>query len=460
MMNLAISVHHLKKNKHHKTQIKQGMKTEFPFTDLHANIEEYYEKTDHKIRADQPHKFTNWEEIRSYYPLDKDIVYLNSGTEGSMPVQVLSEYNDYLHKWASNPSYYFAFNKITQDWQKVNRAKVAEFISTTEENLCITSNTTEGLGMVIMGLPFEEGDEVIVSLQAYPSLISPLNVLCKTRKIKYKIVPLPTYLDTKQEIVDAFAAAITPKTKAICVSHITYTTGLRLPVKEICDLARKHNAISLIDGAHATGMIPLDMEQIGCDFYAAAGHKWLNGPPGTGILYIREALKNEHKLLPILSELYGFENTYSITDMLQIRGCNNTPGYTALCGAIRLNTDIGKERILNRILELNDYAKERIIEEWGENALISPFGSDKRDLCSGIASFIPSRDYNKRFDEAFITGLSSELINNYNIWIRYINFVNDPSVTENKTWALRVSTNLFNNTDDIDKLFDTLVKIA
>jgi selenocysteine lyase/cysteine desulfurase len=349
------------------------MKTKFPFTDLHANIEEFYEKFDKMQQEDQSLQFTNWEEVRSYYPLDKNITYLNSGTEGSMPEQVLSEYQDYLHKWASSPSYYFAFNKITQDYQKVNRAKVADFISTKEENVCITSNTTEGLGMVLMGLQFEEGDEVIVSLQAYPSLISPLNVLCKTKKIKYKVVPLPTYLDTKQEIVDAFASAITKKTKAICVSHITYTTGLKLPVKEICDLARKNNAISLIDGAHATGMIPLDMEDIGCDFYSAAGHKWLNGPPGTGLLYIKEALKNEHNLLPILSELYGFENTYSITDILQIRGCNNTPGYTALCGAIKLNTDIGKERIYNRILELNDYAKERIIAEWGEKALLTPF---------------------------------------------------------------------------------------
>ncbi|CAK8725627.1 hypothetical protein KKHLCK_17210 [Candidatus Electrothrix laxa] len=404
--------------------------------------------------------FESWREIRQLYPLEESIVYLNSGTEGSMSKQVLKQYQDYLEKWASSPSYYFAFDKIMQDWQKINRAKIANFISTKEDNICLTGNTTMGIGMTLIGLNFNDGDEVIVSLDAYPSLISTLNFCCQNIKLKYKMIPLPTSIKSKEEIIGAVISAITNKTKAICLPHVTYTTGLQLPVKEICELAQEKNAISLIDGAQAIGVIPLNIEDMGCDFYAAPGHKWINGPPGTGILYIRNANENKYNLKPILSELYGYKPSRSITDMLQIRGCNNTPGFTALTGAIHLNESIGKEKIYTRILKLSNYLKEKIIEQWGDVALLSPYGNGEKDLCSGITTFVPSKDFNKRYDKEFVTEMASRLIDDYKIWIRYVNFIDDPSVTKSNTWGLRVSTNLFNNYSEIDKLINTLINLT
>ncbi len=94
----------------------------------------------------------------------------------------------------------------------------------------------------------------------------------------------------KDEIVDAFARAITPGTRVMSFCHINFTTGLRMPVKELCQLARDNGIISVVDGAHAIGMLDLNLHDLGCDFYATSPHKWLNAPPGTGVLYIRDGL--------------------------------------------------------------------------------------------------------------------------------------------------------------------------
>ena len=92
--------------------------------------------------------------------------------------------------------------------------------------------------------------------------------------------------------------------------------------------------------------------------------------------------------------------------------------------------------------------------------MLSPYGKEQLNLCSGITTFVPSNDIKKRYDSNFIMNLSSKLIDDYKIWIRYINFIDNPEISTNKTWGLRVSTNLFNDYKDIDKLMDTLYKLC
>lgn len=430
--------------------------------DLHADYREYNYPTELEKAPLTFPAFKSWSAVRDQFVLDPDITYLNSGTEGSMPRVVLDQYYSYLRKWASSPNYYSAFDKVLQDWQIINKQKVGSFIGTTGDNICITDNTTEGLSMIIMGLNFKDGDEIISTYHDFPSLESIIHSLQRRNKgIIYTKLPLPSPASSKREIVEIFEEAINCKTRALCFSHINYTTGLRMPVKELCDLARQYNLISIVDGAHSLGMLPLNMDEIGCDFYVSSGHKWLNGPPGTGLLYIRDAKNNPYDLLPIISELYGFETLYSIDQMLQIRGCCNTPGFTAMVDAMQFNDSIGKERIQKRILELNNYLKNCIIEQWGENCLFSPYPSKEMTLLSsGIASFIPTAELNKRFDNKYISDLTWKLSTEYKIWTRPISFLDKISDGNKLTYNIRVSTNLFNNFDDIDKLISAVIFLS
>jgi len=421
--------------------------------DIHVDFKEYGKPLKNTVTGMYLPKSPDWNAIRRLFRLDPSIVYLNSGTEGSIPKEIQKNYFRYIKEWASSPSYYFAFDKTFQDWQKSNREKAGKFIGTTGENICITNNTSEGLSMALLGVNLREGDEILSTLHDYPSSESACHVLSKTRGVIYTQLYLPSPAESKEEIVNIFRNAINPKTKVLLISHITYTTGLRMPAKELCRLAAEKNIITIIDGAHALGTLPLEMEETGCDFYAAAGHKWLNGPPGTGILFIRDAKRNPYNLLPIISELYGFETPYPVSDMLQIRGCSDTPGFTAMTDAMALNELIGKEKILNRLLELNHYLQMRIISEWGKDCLLSPSCTPgTQELCSGIVSFVPSRNPLKRFDKDFITGISQRVIQEYKIWIRDVSFMDKPSDGNKLTYVLRVSVNLFNNFDDIDKL--------
>ena len=144
--------------------------------------------------------------------------------------------------------------------------------------------------------------------------------------MKFTQLELGSPARSKDEIIRLFERAITnsrfrPKVLLIC--HINFTTGLRMPVKELCQLARKHDMISIVDGAHALGMLKLDLHDMGCDFYSTAGHKWLNCVPGTGVLYMKGGEANTRNLWPVLSEFYDFRdedgNLYDIATQMQLR---------------------------------------------------------------------------------------------------------------------------------------------
>jgi selenocysteine lyase/cysteine desulfurase len=226
--------------------------------------------------------------------------------------------------------------------------------------------------------------------------------------------------------------------------HINYTTGLRMPVKELCQLARDNGIISVVDGAHAIGMLDLDLHDLGCDFYATSPHKWLNAPPGTGVLYVRNGML-EH-LWPTVTEVSSHANSISA---LQGRGQQCTPSFACLNDLIDFQKNIiGKERIQSRILTLSAYVKERIKDAWGDRSLFSPADTA---LSSGLVSFNPFDDHYDSTKTKVCTSLYEE----YNILIRPVNFF-DKSTDSKPVRAMRVSTHIFNNYQEIDKLVDSL----
>lgn len=398
--------------------------------------------------------------IREWFALDPRITYMNSGTEGSMPRPVLSAHASALHTWARSPSYAFAFDPVLGDWQRRNRQATGSFIGTNAENVSLVDNTTEGLSMVLLGLPLKDGDEILTTNQDFGSLNSVLRFLKETRGVRIVRVSLGEPSEISEGILREFERHMSPNTKVLCLSHITYATGLRLPVEEVCALASSRSVLTLVDGAHALGMIPVDVSELGCDFYIAAGHKWLNGPPGTGVLFIRNGRSNPYRLRPPISEIFADEDEYTIQEMNQIRGCTNAPGFTAMVAAMEFCNCIGVECIAEHILSLADYLKARVVDTWGTDALLSaPPDTAHRSLSSGLVSFVPSRDPGARFDAQFVTTTAWKLIWGYNIWIRYVAF--KQSTGEGRiTYAIRASTAIFNNRRDVDHLVSTLVRLA
>jgi selenocysteine lyase/cysteine desulfurase len=316
--------------------------------------------------------------------------------------------------------------------------------------IVLTTNTTEGMSFVANGLDLSEGDEVLTTRHEHGGGLCGWEILRDRRNITLTRLALPSPAESAEGIVSIFEDAITPQTKVMSFCHINYTTGLRMPVKELCQLARDHEIISVVDGAHAIGMLNLDLHDLGCDFYACSPHKWLNAPPGTGVLYVR--LDARDLLWPTVTESYGDFFKDDLCSMMQLRGQQCTPAFACLNDIISFQNTMGKDRIQGRILALSGYLKGKIAAAWGEDKIFSP---TDEELSSGLTSFNPFDDV---FDGGKVGDVSTTLRDEYHIVIRTTSF-RDKESDRKDTRALRVSTHIFNNYKQIDELVSAIQSI-
>lgn len=401
----------------------------------------------------------DWQAVRAHFVLPSDTIYMNSGSEGSMPRLTLDRYASENLTWAQTPSYCFFDSPRLGEYQQLNRTAIARFVNADPIEIVLTNNTTMGLAMALLGLPLAAGDEILTTDQEHWSLLAPLTLLQKRWKINFTQLTVATPLKDAESIVDTFHNAITPRTKVIALSHITWTTGTRFPVEQVCALAASRGIVTVIDGAHALGMLPLDLSAIGCDFYACSGHKWLNGPPGTGVLYIRYAAVNPTKLWPILSESTPVLGQYPISTDLQIRGCNNTAGFAAMVESAMFAAEIGREAIEQHILAMSAHVKRRVVDTWGDAALFSPT-ADRPKLGSGMTSFVPSTDPAAGLDSKFINAVVSALWSRARIYVRSSQFPAPPGMPGSTLYTIRASTNIFNDISQIETFIDATRSIA
>jgi selenocysteine lyase/cysteine desulfurase len=240
-----------------------------------------------KLLDTDPERY--WAELRRQWLLAADRINLDSGALGCTPLPVLRATIDHLLSAESfrepdRPWFGYEENKRIRS----ARDALASFLHCKRDELALTRNCTEGNNIVYNGLDIKAGDEVLLTDQEHPGGRCPWEQKAARFGVKLNFVKLPRPPDSAEEIVKLFEAALTPRTRLILFSHITWETGLLLPAKEICKLARKRGILTHIDGAHGIGQIPLDLHDLGCDFYATNGHKWLMAPKGTGALFIRE----------------------------------------------------------------------------------------------------------------------------------------------------------------------------
>ena len=416
--------------------------------------------------------------------LADDFVYLNSGTEGSMPDCVLDSFKTDLAEWSSNPTVSYETDPLLGKLQINTREQIAEFLDVDLSNICLTNNTTMGLYMVLTGLNFQPGDRVITTDHEHPAIISPLWMLKQRQGIDVHVSSFPDYKSLKfmtpDELLD-YLFPVTPQlqsAKALCASHIYSTHGVRLPLDKLQHRAKELNIdYVIIDGAQAAGMVDLNKPENrvdNCDFYAAPVHKWMNGPPGTGILYVREPYLGPPEFYPTLSHKMGdymcadyYEQFKPITEALQVRGCQNTPSYSALLKLLQFYQDMGgQQAIENHILSLATRVREFIISK-STCSMISP--SD-RNLQSGLVSFFPFDWHNPQqcFSDKHTAMFVNQQLQKKGIQVRYIAFptVTYPDCLEHmqepgqltscsaesvdQHYCIRVSTGLFNTTDQIE----------
>lgn len=228
--------------------------------------------------------------MRDHFLLDPDLVFLNHGSFGACPREVLEAQHQWQLEMERNPVAFLG--RRSADLLMQARAALGTALGARGDDLVFVPNSTTGVNVVAQSFPLQAGDEVLTTDLEYGACDAAWRQVCAKRGARYRQVeiPLPYEEDT---VVERLMTAVGPRTRLIYVSHLTSTTALILPVDRICAAARARGIATLVDGAHAPGQMAVDIARIGADFYVGNCHKWLCAPKGSAFLHARP----EHQAL-------------------------------------------------------------------------------------------------------------------------------------------------------------------
>jgi selenocysteine lyase/cysteine desulfurase len=378
-----------------------------------------------------------WKNVRQLFPLTKDVAYLNNGTMGPSPYPVIEA----IRKGMMDEDQLGIYGGY-----EVAAARIAKFVGVADDEIALTHNVTEGINIACWGLPLKKGDEVILTTHEHVGNAFPwLN----RQKLDGIVIKTFTPAATADETLNRIAELITKKTKVLASPHIPCTQGQVLPVKEMCALAKEKGLYSVIDGAHGPGMLPLDLHDIGCDTYASCCHKWMLGPKGTGFLYVRKDFQETLQphvvgggsdngkwnmaTMPVTTADYA-NSAHRYYGGTQASGL-----YKGVVAAIDFIETIGLMNIHNRIKSLGKYTQDRLLALGDKVELITP--TESRSRCAVNGFRVKGIEFRKFYD----------LCAEHKIRIR--------SVAENGLNSSRVSTHIYNNKEEVDKLMEVIKKV-
>lgn len=318
---------------------------------------------DHDLYAPDQEKY--WAELRKQFLIPADEVYLNNGTVGSSPAPVLRAvfdgYNDTEKMAQNDPEDYPIWGY--GPWNEF-RDPLAAFVGCSRDEIALVRNATEANSYIANGIDLKSGDEVLITDQEHPGGEHPWDLRAKRYGIAVKKVVLPKPVARPSEVLNRFNDAISPRTRIIFFSHITTVTGVVLPARELCALARSKGILSAVDGAHVPGMMTLNIRELGCDMYSASPHKWLQAPKGSGFLYVREDVM-DRLWNTIATE--GWDDPKLKAERLQRIGSSNVPALCGLRAAIAMANQIGMDRIEKRHRMMADYMLKEMMKRGAES---------------------------------------------------------------------------------------------
>ena len=370
---------------------------------------------------------TFWEQVKQAYTVNANMINLNNGGVSPQPRAVQEAVEHYNRLSNETPSYYMW--RILDKGREPVRDKLAALAGCSPEEIAINRNSSEALETVIFGLPLKAGDEVVLTKQDYPNMINAWKQREHRDGIVLKWINLELPIEDEKTIVDAFASAITPRTRILHVTHMINWTGQILPAKALSQLAAQHGIEVLLDAAHTFAHFPYDIKDLGVTYMGTSLHKWLCAPFGSGMLYIqKDKIGKIYPLLaapdPTSEDIRKFENL----------GTRSFAIEQGIGHAVEFHHMIGTERKGKRLHYLKNY--------WVEQAQSIPgfqlHTSLKPEWGCALSNFsLEGRD---------IGDLSSFLYNKYKVHTVPINWEN--------IHGIRVTPNVYTATRDLDRFVE------
>jgi isopenicillin-N epimerase len=377
-------------------------------------------------------------DLRSSFLLDPTVAYLNHGSFGATPAEVLEDYQRWQRELELQPTEFLG-RRHTNLMRKA-RESLGGIVGSPAADVVFTQNVTQALNIVSRSLHLGPGDEVLTSDHEYGACDRMWRFLSRERGFTYIRRPIALPPPSRKALVDDFMAGVTPCTRVIFISHITSPTAILLPVEEICRRARELRITTIVDGAHTPGQVPLDLPVIGADFYGANLHKWMCAPKGAGFLYARPEVQT---LLKPLVVSWGYESDApgdsTFIDYYEWWGTRDPAAFLAVPAAIEFQQKHNWQAVRRDCHQLLTACLSRL------QALTGLLGLYPDDTWYGQmgASPLPA--------EVDVEGLHARLYEEYR--------VEAPIMAWNDRKLIRISIQGYNDLTDVDRLLAALKRL-
>jgi isopenicillin-N epimerase len=300
--------------------------------------------------------------LRDQFLLRPGVVFLNHGSFGACPRPVFDAYQAWQLELERQPVEFV--QRRSRDLLCEARQALGDYLGVEADDLVYVTNVTLGLNIVARSLPLEPGDEVLTTDHEYGSLNSTWRFVCEKRGARYVPQNVPLPITSEEQVVDAIWSGVTERTRVLFCSHITSCTALTLPVAELVRRAREAGIITVVDGAHASGQVSLNLEALNVDFYSGNCHKWMMSPKGAGFLYARREMQS--LLEPLIGGRRGeTEQASCLVNEHQYQGTRDLAAFLAVPAAIQFMDEHDWPTVQDACHELVRYARNEIAERTG-----------------------------------------------------------------------------------------------
>jgi isopenicillin-N epimerase len=376
--------------------------------------------------------------LKQYFLLRDDVTFLNFGSFGACPKPIFEVYQNFQLELEQEPVQFITVNGLK--YLAAAREALGNYIHCDNEDVVYVTNPSYAVNAVAKSFDLQPGDEILTTDLEYGACDKTWEYYCKKAGAKYVRQHIPLPIQSKEEFVATFFKGLSNKTKLVFISHITSSTGLRLPVEEICAIAKEKGIMTFVDGAHAPGQIPLNLKNVPFDFYTGACHKWMMTPKGSSFLYVKK--EQQYRVDPlIVSWGYNalFPSASTFLDYHQTNGTRDYSAFLTIPAAIAFMKEHNWEQVATECRQLVQNNAAVFCKLLGA-APLAPVTDDfiLQLFSAEIKTTEPEKLHRHFFDT-------------YKIEI--------PVMRHGDKVYLRYSINAFNSQQDLDKLFAAIQEI-